>query len=123
MAPTSTKSKPKQPKDCSVSLLNIHQGMYTNFAIHLLFTRYHRYLINSYQLITLVGILAIEAEIGDVELSIRKSLKPIKSSYYSDSSDEDDFIAQTNPRILRTLKRSPSSLQILAHSLGPKSQS
>ncbi|KAE8303497.1 hypothetical protein GL50803_0035487 [Giardia duodenalis] len=105
MAPTSTKSKPKQPKDCSVSLLNIHQGMYTNFAIHLLFTRYHRYLINSYQLITLVGILAIEAEIGDVELSIRKSLKPIKSSYYSDSSDEDDFIAQTNPRILRTLKK------------------
>ncbi|EFO61117.1 Hypothetical protein GLP15_2708 [Giardia lamblia P15] len=105
MGPTSAKFKPRQSKDCSVSLLSIHQGMYTNFAINLLFTRYHRYLINSYQLVTLVGILAIEAETGDVELSIRKSLKPIKNSYYSDSSDEDDFIAQTNPRILRTLKK------------------
>lgn len=105
MAPAPTKSKAKPPKDCNVSLLSIHQGIYTNFKISLLFTRYHRYLINSYQLITMVGLLAIEAETGDIESSIRKSLKPMKNTYYSESSDEDDFIAQTNPRILRTLKK------------------
>lgn len=99
------KSKVKPAKERSVSLLSIHQGMHTNFKIDLLFTRYHRYLINSYQLITMVGLIAIEAETRDIGESIRKSIKPMKSSYYSDSSDEDDFIAQTNPRILRTLKK------------------